>query len=148
MHIALRKSGIATTTSFAIGLAAIAMTSAAFAYGGHGRGVGSVATSIPMANRGCQGATIEVAPDDQKVAMEACVRDESDAKDTLEQRWGSFSATAKDDCAEPAGLPLSYVELLTCLEMESGQFGELRAMPLIPTNDVTANDRRLIRSVH
>jgi hypothetical protein len=94
----------------------------------------SFAAAIPTTNidHACQGATIGVAVSDQKVAIDTCVRDEIVARDELKQRWGRFSATAKDDCGEPAGVPFSYVELLTCLEMQSGRFDALNAPPFVP----------------
>jgi hypothetical protein len=94
----------------------------------------SLAATIPTTNidRACQGATIGAAVSDQRVAIETCVRDEIVARDALKQRWGGFSATAKDDCGEPAGVPFSYVELLTCLEMQVGRFGALNAQPVVP----------------
>jgi hypothetical protein len=94
----------------------------------------TLAASILITNvdHGCQGATIGVALSDQKAAIDACVRDETVAREELKRRWGSFSATGKEDCAEPAGVPFSYVELLTCLEMQVGQFGEPQPLPLVP----------------
>ena len=80
----------------------------------------ALAASMPATNidNACQGATIGVS--DPKVAIHTCVRDETVARDELKQKWGSFSATAKNDCAEPKGVSFSYVELLTCLEMQPG----------------------------
>ena len=53
-----------------------------------------------------------------------CVKDETDAKDQLTQRWSSFGASQKRDCIgeSSTGGEKSYVELLSCLEMSTGQF--------------------------
>ena len=82
----------------------------------------ALATSIPATNidNACQAAKAGAAPSDQKNAFESCVHDESAARDELKQKWGRFSAGSKDDCAEPKGVSFSYVELLTCLEMQPG----------------------------
>jgi hypothetical protein len=55
--------------------------------------------------------------------IEACTKDETDAKNELTKRWSQFSATAKKSCIGEAdiGGDKSYVELLTCLEMYAGQ---------------------------
>ncbi|HEV2160080.1 hypothetical protein [Bradyrhizobium sp.] len=48
-------------------------------------------------------------------------------KDQLTRRWSSFSARQKQECigeTTAGGDETSYVELLTCLEMYSGQFGD------------------------
>jgi hypothetical protein len=49
-----------------------------------------------------------------------CADDETQARDTLQTEWIQFTPSAKRQCYEEAnigGNP-SYVELLTCLEME------------------------------
>jgi hypothetical protein len=55
---------------------------------------------------------------------ESCTKDERDAKNELTKRWSQFGASAKKSCIDEAeiGGDKSYVELLTCLEMASGQF--------------------------
>ena len=53
-----------------------------------------------------------------------CTKDEIDAKNELTQRWSEFGASEKKTCTGEAstGGDKSYVELLTCLEMSSGEF--------------------------
>lgn len=55
----------------------------------------------------------------------SCTKDETDAKNALTKRWSQFSASAKKSCIGETtiGGDESYVELLTCLEMATGQFG-------------------------
>ena len=55
---------------------------------------------------------------------ESCTKDETDAKNELTKRWSQFDASAKKSCIGEAeiGGDKSYVELLTCLEMATGQF--------------------------
>jgi hypothetical protein len=55
-----------------------------------------------------------------------CTKDESDAKNELAKRWSQFGASDKKACLgeSTTGGEQSYVELLTCLEMSSGQFSD------------------------
>jgi hypothetical protein len=54
----------------------------------------------------------------------SCTKDETDAKNDLAKRWSQFGATEKKFCVgeSSTGGERSYVELLTCLEMSTGQF--------------------------
>ena len=57
----------------------------------------------------------------EKVA--GCTKDETDAKNELDKRWPQFSASNKQTCVVESSIGVqSYVELLTCLEMSSGEF--------------------------
>jgi hypothetical protein len=49
-----------------------------------------------------------------------CADDETQARDQLQTEWPQFSARAKAQCngETSAGSAVSYVEFLTCLEME------------------------------
>src|ERR1700682_448015 len=55
-----------------------------------------------------------------KPAQERCATDEKQARDTLQNEWVQFGPTAKKQCNEESTTDniASYVELLTCLEME------------------------------
>ncbi|NEU97486.1 hypothetical protein [Bradyrhizobium uaiense] len=57
-------------------------------------------------------------------SVASCTKDETDAMNELDKRWTEFSASNKQACVEEASLggEQSYVELLTCLEMSSGEF--------------------------
>ena len=56
-----------------------------------------------------------------------CTTDETDARGQLAKRWSSFSASQKKSCIIESSIgEQSYVELLTCLEMASGQFGDAK----------------------
>ena len=56
--------------------------------------------------------------------VESCTRDETNAKDELAKRWSSYGPSAKKDCIGESSIggDASYVELLTCLEMTTGNF--------------------------
>jgi hypothetical protein len=55
-------------------------------------------------------------------AIDACTKNETNAKNELAKRWSEFSASNKKDCVgeSSTGGEQSYVELLICLEMYSG----------------------------
>jgi hypothetical protein len=55
-------------------------------------------------------------------SIDACSKDETDAKNQLAKRWSEFSASNKKACVggTTTGGEQSYVELLTCLEMSAG----------------------------
>ena len=58
--------------------------------------------------------------DDKGVAYKGCMQDEMNAKTELGKRWSSFKAADKTSCVEQARAPSpSYVEVLTCLEMNT-----------------------------
>jgi hypothetical protein len=52
--------------------------------------------------------------------QERCATDEKQARDTLQNEWSQFGSSAKKQCNEESTTDniASYVELLTCLEME------------------------------
>jgi hypothetical protein len=54
----------------------------------------------------------------------SCTKDETDAKNELDKRWGKYGASDRHACVgeSTTGGDQSYVELLTCLEMSTGQF--------------------------
>jgi hypothetical protein len=56
----------------------------------------------------------------EKSAYQGCLDDEIQARQELAKSWSSFKAGAQKDCVEETkigGAP-SYVELLTCLELD------------------------------
>jgi hypothetical protein len=64
----------------------------------------------------------------------ACQRDEQDARSKLQNDWTQYSSAERSRCAgfvSTGGAP-SYVELLTCLEMDK-QAKELREKSKIET---------------
>jgi hypothetical protein len=96
----------------------------------------ALSTSMPTTNLDsmCQSAKAAALPgQDQASAFQSCVQDEKAARDELQQKWSRFSANARETCAEPKGVTFSYVELLTCLEMQPGsEFNGPQTSPLTP----------------
>lgn len=69
----------------------------------------------------CWDAGSEAVPEMRSSSYEACVRDERSAFEQLRQGWAHYPADARLTCMEPGDVvPLSYVELQTCLEMQPG----------------------------
>jgi hypothetical protein len=80
----------------------------------------AVADRPPVVNfeRTCRAATTgDLGMNDR---FETCVADEKGARDQLVQQWASFDPGARARCARmsTAGQASSYIELLTCLEMD------------------------------
>ena len=55
--------------------------------------------------------------DGQPDTYKACMQDEQQARDQLAQRWTKFKAINRQNCVAQANPSPSYVEILTCLEM-------------------------------
>jgi hypothetical protein len=111
----LSKSKLA----FVCGMAILAQS--AFAAGSEA--TRSVHTAVPKGaiESVCRDAQVAAMPESRSIAYDSCVRDERSAYDKLQQGWSNYSAAARETCAEPGdGVPFSYVELLTCLEMQPG----------------------------
>jgi hypothetical protein len=53
-----------------------------------------------------------------------CTKDETDAKNELDKSWPQYGVSDKQACVGESSIggAQSYVELLTCLEMFSGEF--------------------------
>jgi hypothetical protein len=84
--------------------------------------VAALAAFIPTTSLDsvCQGAKVGSLPEDQANAFQVCVQDERAAREELRRKWGLFSESMRETCAEPPGETFSYVELLTCLQMQPG----------------------------
>jgi hypothetical protein len=74
-------------------------------------------TSIESICRDAQSAAL---PESKAAAYQSCLHEERAARDQLRQNWARYSAQARATCAEPGGVQVSYVELQTCLDMQSG----------------------------
>jgi hypothetical protein len=82
----------------------------------------ALGASIPQADIKdiCQSAQVDALPEDRATALRGCVGDETSARDQLRREWGRYSAADKGNCASTPGMQFSYVELLTCMEMQHG----------------------------
>jgi hypothetical protein len=69
----------------------------------------------------CRDAQSAAPPEQRSASYQSCVHDERLAFEQLRQSWAKVPAAAREVCAEPDnGVPFSYVELQTCLEMQPG----------------------------
>jgi hypothetical protein len=92
----------------------------------------ALAASVPAANIPgiCKGAREAASPERKAAAYEACIRAEQAAQAQLQERWSQFSAAAHSSCARPEAFSLSYVEMLTCLEIQTdGNIGKAQKPP-------------------
>lgn len=61
-------------------------------------------------------------PASDQTTFQDCVRDETAARSQLDQHWASFDTRQREVCAQETvvgGAP-SYVEVLTCIQIASG----------------------------
>jgi hypothetical protein len=85
--------------------------------------VAALGSSIPQAdvNKICEHAKVGSLSEDRVGTMRNCVGEETSARDELRRDWGKKYAVAdRSNCASTPGMQFSYVELLTCLEMQHG----------------------------
>jgi hypothetical protein len=107
-------------------------------------GVASAASSgVPTANIAvtCQTsvkALIAIFGTETQQNFESCMNSEKDAREQIVKKWQSFPAGARQRCVNTTGYMPSYVEWLTCLEMEQ-QVNETRKKAA--TNPVATDGR-------
>jgi hypothetical protein len=80
------------------------------------------ATPVLNIERACKGQAFA---DKLTHDFDGCVRDEKAAQATLNDRWTTYPAKIRNDCARairaaPEG---TYVELLTCIEIQTSNSG-------------------------
>ncbi len=83
----------------------------------------ALAASFPNIDihNACHKAEVTALPERRASVVESCVREEEKAKGILSQKWTEFSSSARQSCSEAnGGFQYSYVELLTCLQVQSG----------------------------
>jgi hypothetical protein len=81
------------------------------------------AAPLPKTNieSACRDAQSAAPPEQRSASYQSCIHDERLAFEQLRQLWAKVPAAAREICAEPEdGVPFSYVELQTCLEMQPG----------------------------
>jgi hypothetical protein len=91
--------------------------------------IGAIASVLPSldVSAGCKPQSQEM---DQIIDYKECMHDEKQAKERLAREWASYPASARNECLDDrAGLLNSYVELLTCIEMQNwkSDLGKLTA---------------------
>jgi hypothetical protein len=91
----------------------------------------ALASSFPTATPEniCRSTLSPEVSADPKLAFGACVKDEQTARVQMKRDWSRYSAEARANCSEPSAFSVSYVEILTCLEMQSGPNFHSTIMP-------------------
>jgi len=77
----------------------------------------------------CRSARAAALPEDRSTAYAGCLRAEQDASDQLRRKWTKYSPDAHEACTQTGQYSFSYVELLTCLEMQPGGSLSIQAPP-------------------
>ena len=68
----------------------------------------------------CRGAESAALPEDRAGAYQRCVRDERTAREELSKTWSQIPIDSRQLCTDlSTDSSPSYVELLTCLEMQA-----------------------------
>ena len=65
--------------------------------------------------------------------LEGCLSSEQAARNQIIKDWTTYSSTDKAYCVQPTVYLPSYVEWLTCLEMEKEVRSERSASPMTPS---------------
>jgi hypothetical protein len=85
--------------------------------------VAALAASFPNIDihKECVAAEVAAVPDKRASVLESCAAEEQKARTVLSQKWSEFSSSARLSCTEAhGGYQYSYVELMTCLQVQSG----------------------------
>ena len=107
-------------------------------------GVASAASSgvptvdIAITCRTSEKALIAIFGGETQQTFGSCMTSENDARAQIVKNWSSFAAGARQRCVNTTGYMPSYVEWLTCLEMEQ-QVNEMRKKAA--TNSATTEGR-------
>jgi hypothetical protein len=82
----------------------------------------AVAASMPTMDLPavCRGERTGIAADQQASAYQGCLHDEQAAQAELRQNWTAYPAAARENCAQLGGIIGSYVEMLVCIEIKTG----------------------------
>jgi hypothetical protein len=99
---------------------------------------GVPAVDIVITCRTSEKALIAIFGGETQQTFEGCMTSENDARAQIVKNWSSFAAGARQRCVNTTGYMPSYVEWLTCLEMEQ-QVNELRKRAA--TNAATTEGR-------
>jgi hypothetical protein len=78
--------------------------------------------TLPTENieKWCRDTQSAVLLESKAADLRDCVNDERTAFNELRRRWASYPTDVRMACTPPAGAPILYVELQTCLDMQPG----------------------------
>jgi hypothetical protein len=61
-----------------------------------------------------------IATDQQASVYQGCLHDKQAAQAELQQNWTAYPAATRENCAQLGGIVGSYVEVLVCIEIKTG----------------------------
>jgi hypothetical protein len=76
--------------------------------------------------RSSEQAIIAIFGTQTAITYDNCLQQEKDARERMIKNWSQYPAVDRERCAKPKGYMPSYVEWLTCFEME----GDVRKLRL------------------
>ena len=68
----------------------------------------------------CRGSVASALPEDRPKAHNSCVADEKAAQEEVKKKWMTVTPEGRENCGLVKGIQASYVEMATCLDMQSG----------------------------
>lgn len=82
----------------------------------------AIAASMPTMDLQaiCRGERAGIATDQQASVYQGCLHDEQAAQAELQQNWTAYPAATRENCAQLGGIVGSYVEVLVCIEIKTG----------------------------
>ena len=83
------------------------------------------AIDIEKTCRGSEKSIVEIFGSGTDMTFDACMKQQSDARGQIANDWPNYPAEGRQRCMNPRAYMPSYVEWLTCLEME-GAVRDLR----------------------
>jgi hypothetical protein len=127
------KGKLLATSLFCLIVAAPCVASAASS-----SGVPTV--DIATTCRESEKALVSIFGPETQQTFGSCMKSESDAREQIVKNWRTYPAGGRQRCVNTTGYMPSYVEWLTCLEMEQ-QVNELRKRPAEAANPATTEGR-------
>ena len=131
------KRKFLTTGLFCLSLATPGVASAASS------GVPSV--DIAITCRTSEKALIAIFGGETQQTFESCMTSENGARAQIVKSWSSFAAGARQRCVNTTGYMPSYVEWLTCLEMEQQVNESRKRAATNPATTEGRGDRAVVR---
>jgi hypothetical protein len=83
--------------------------------------VAALAGAVPIMDLPaiCRSEQSGVAADQQARVYQNCLHDEQAARDELTKKWSEYPVATRTACVEIGQLVVSYVEVLTCIEIKT-----------------------------
>ena len=98
--------------------------------------VAALAGAVPIMDLPaiCRSEQSGVAPDQQARVYQNCLHDEQAARDELAKKWTEYPVATRTACVELGQLVVSYVEVLTCIEIKVRGAAAVEKTPPAPAS--------------